>query len=463
MNGKQILTIAVVAVIFFGTGFGTAYYLYVINVPPETIYIRIISCSGSTIWRDAQGNAITRAQQMESLAAEYMDAHPNVEITVDGVGWTAYHDKLIVTCSAGNPYDLMEFAPGWLDDFARNGWLYDLDEFVQQGMDDFYEGALMNGRDSLTGVQYFIPYGPDTYFFLYNKGIFADAGVEPPTSWDEFLEIAPLLTQDTNGDGVTDIYAWAHVGNPDVTSYLGYDEFLFHVMEFADPDKDPNEYLYNFETNRYCFNGPEGVEAATFMKQVYDAGYVPDVLSLGTEDHRLMFTAERVAMYKAAPFHYNLIADDNPDLYANRLGAFPLIPGHEGGQAWNSITGWGFAVTDPDIYVGSEPADREVVLDFLAYILEAENMIKFLKRWPARENCVPLLEAAGQWAGAPDEDIAIEALNLPNKPRTPRLGTDIDDVLYEMMVKILKYDADIQETLDWAVVECNGLLQEAGY
>ena len=56
---------------------------------------------------------------------------------------------------------------------------------------------------------YFLPKDYSTLAVYYNKLIFDEAGVaypEPDWTWDDLLATSQALTQDTNGDGQTDIW-----------------------------------------------------------------------------------------------------------------------------------------------------------------------------------------------------------------------------------------------------------------
>ncbi len=40
----------------------------------------------------------------------------------------------------------------------------------------------------------------------YRTDLFQEKGLQPPTTWDEYLSAAQALTTDTDGDGNTDIW-----------------------------------------------------------------------------------------------------------------------------------------------------------------------------------------------------------------------------------------------------------------
>src|SRR5690606_29147529 len=48
---------------------------------------------------------------------------------------------------------------------------------------------------------------------LYRTDLFEEAGLTPPETWDEFIEVAKKLTVDTDGDGSIDRWGFAMVGS----------------------------------------------------------------------------------------------------------------------------------------------------------------------------------------------------------------------------------------------------------
>src|SRR5690606_39111098 len=103
----------------------------------------------------------------------------------------------------------------WVPQLASVGALLDLRSEEVKGWtsedfdwDDFNVAPL--AASEWDGVQYGVPVRSNMLMMFVNKSLYEKAGVPVPTpklTWDEFLEQAPKLVQDTNGDGKVD--AWA--------------------------------------------------------------------------------------------------------------------------------------------------------------------------------------------------------------------------------------------------------------
>jgi raffinose/stachyose/melibiose transport system substrate-binding protein len=168
--------------------------------------------------------------------------------------------------------------------------------------------ATYPGRTSI------IPYSLMAAAVLYNRDIFAEQGVEPPTTWTEFVELSDTLT----AAGVTPLYStfrdpWTIAqGHFDysVGGMLDTTEFFSRLKEEG-ADVGPNSEV--------AFQ-KQFVEPVGRMQQV--ASYSnEDAPSRGYGDGNLAFANGEAAMYLQGPWALTEIAKTNPDM---NVGAFPL-------------------------------------------------------------------------------------------------------------------------------------------
>jgi multiple sugar transport system substrate-binding protein len=147
---------------------------------------------------------------MEELAAVFTETHPNVTVEfiniVDGGPWG--RDKLQQMIAGGTAPDLMMMNTGQFEAFGARDALADLDERIAAEQFDLgiYWPPAVEGC-KLDGKLYGLPKDISDHVVYINTDLFADAGVELPTSewdWDEFREVAKQLTLDKDGDGAVD-------------------------------------------------------------------------------------------------------------------------------------------------------------------------------------------------------------------------------------------------------------------
>lgn len=143
---------------------------------PEPITLRYITFPGLAAAENA-------------LIARYQADHPHVTIAVEEYGQPpeAY--------LAQEPApDLMLITPGaFLDAATASGGLTDLSNIWQEaGLADTFLPSL-RALSEREGKQYYLPVGYNWNGFYYDEAVFAQYGLQPPTSWDEFIQVCETL------------------------------------------------------------------------------------------------------------------------------------------------------------------------------------------------------------------------------------------------------------------------------
>lgn len=148
----------------------------------------------------------------------------NVRIEFVNLTWDGIQESINTSILAGTPdCDIYEGDLGFLIPAALNGFATNLEDILPADSDIFNDQMVFSqvdiGRDS--GVYLFQSNSGEmllanTYMLAYNKQMLDDAGLEDPNAlyekgewtWDKWREYLLALTQDTDGDGVTDVYGY---------------------------------------------------------------------------------------------------------------------------------------------------------------------------------------------------------------------------------------------------------------
>lgn len=138
--------------------------------------------------------------KLDELTADHFTAETGIKVNITLMAENDVRDKISQEFSAqAGQYDVASIGSYELPTFARNGWLAPLDDYVLN--DEEYDNSdilpsvqqLMTGED---GKIYGAPLETDSSFLMYNKDIFAAAGVNAPSdhpTWDEVIDIAAEL------------------------------------------------------------------------------------------------------------------------------------------------------------------------------------------------------------------------------------------------------------------------------
>lgn len=131
------------------------------------------------------------------LAQRYRDVNPDVEVQVEYVSSDIYFNssRLLTFFASGHGPDIFFVSPGTIAKFAEAQVLQPLsDRFSEEIRNDFYPSALeavMIDDDIVA-----IPIETELLALYYNKEKFADAGLEPPATWDDLLNAARRLNSE---------------------------------------------------------------------------------------------------------------------------------------------------------------------------------------------------------------------------------------------------------------------------
>lgn len=111
------------------------------------------------------------------------------ELDVQMVPWADAHDKFVKAIAGGTTPDVAEVGTTWTPEFADAGALVDLTDAVSEaGLDGDLVAGLQEAG-TVDGGLYGMPWYAGVRSVIYRTDVFEQAGVEPPTSWDELVEV----------------------------------------------------------------------------------------------------------------------------------------------------------------------------------------------------------------------------------------------------------------------------------
>lgn len=145
-----------------------------------------------TIWADD-----TRTPILLGLADEFRAAY-NVEVIVEDLGVVQdIRSQVIIAAPAGEGPDIYIGVHDWLGALIESGLVAPID---LSGIEDQFVASTLEAFTYTDGNLYGLPYASENLGFFYNTELVS----EPPTSWEEVLEIGREL----QGEGLVE-YATA--------------------------------------------------------------------------------------------------------------------------------------------------------------------------------------------------------------------------------------------------------------
>jgi alpha-glucoside transport system substrate-binding protein len=185
------------------------------------------------IWVGAEQEAI------EGVLDGFRERYPNVEVNYLPAG-DEIVTRLSTAIEGGNPPDLATVAqPGTIADFAERGVIQPLDFALDAATENLGESVVETG--SVDGTLYGILVKViNKATIWYNVQAFEDAGVEPPETWDELLEVAQTLNDSgipafslggADGWTLTDLFENVYIRTAGVEMY---DQLAAHEIPWTD-------------------------------------------------------------------------------------------------------------------------------------------------------------------------------------------------------------------------------------
>jgi alpha-glucoside transport system substrate-binding protein len=134
----------------------------------------------------------TEQQSIQAVLDGFKEKYPNVDVKYNAAGDNIV-TVLATAVQGGNPPDLATIAqPGTIAEYAKGGKLQPIDFAKDTVSENFGQSIVDLG--TVDGKLYsFLFKGANKSTVWYNVPVFKDAGVEPPTTWDEFLQDAQTL------------------------------------------------------------------------------------------------------------------------------------------------------------------------------------------------------------------------------------------------------------------------------
>lgn len=350
----------------------------------------------------------------EKIFNTYEEAHPGVTVEFKPYKNTEYNTILATgLAEAGGPDVAQLRAYGLLQPLVEAGQLEPLDGKVD-GLDEFPEQVLEGAQGRDDGKTYGVPFAVQTLQVFYNKEIFADNGIDVPTSWDEMVAAAEKLNQ----AGVT----------PFATT--GKDVWMLPIVHdiFGSARYGAGDFEQAVLSGETDFTDPDYVASLELVGDL--AQYFPeDVVGVPYTDAQTLFTTGQAAMYPGGSFELGFFQSQAPDL---DLGVFS-VPPPPGSPIQEAVVP-GFV--DGSYGVNAKSKNKEAALELVSWMATEEfgqmftDELKQINPVPGAQSQDPLVaEMADGYAQRPAPYLLLVDFRYGEPTGTDLLGAGIQEML----------------------------------
>jgi multiple sugar transport system substrate-binding protein len=188
-----------------------------------------------TYWASNQGTSLDNDKEVLTPVLEEFTAQTGIKVNLEVISWNDLQTRIQTAITSGQGPDVLNIGNTWGVSLQATGGLMEFGDAEMQaigGADKFVPAALATGGAAGTTVTSVPVYGL-AYGLYYNKKMFADADLEPPTTWEEMVAAGKKLTKD-------DVYGMSLAGG----SYTENNHFAFinasqNGAELFDADGKP--------------------------------------------------------------------------------------------------------------------------------------------------------------------------------------------------------------------------------
>jgi N,N'-diacetylchitobiose transport system substrate-binding protein len=370
------------------------------------------SGDGETIrlWLNAND---TPQEVVDYAIAEFNELHPDVTVQLERQQWTGLVEKLTTALSGSDAPDVVEFGNTQAQSFEAAGAVVDLsDKAAELGGDDFLTSLLEAG--TYDGKLYAVPYYAGARVVVYRKDLFEEAGIDVPTTLDEFLAAGVALKE-------------ANASTPNFSGIYLPGKNWYAVLSYL---WDKGGDIAVQEDGQWVgqLDSPESIAGLEYFKQVFDEANAAPADSDDAQDFTAFCNGE-VGMMQAPGWKPGQIidpVDGCPEMEPN-IGVFAL-PGTEAGTTAPVFLG-GSVLAIP-----TNSEHQELAYDLLKILSSAGYQERM-----AQAGLIPALKSELATVSGSDAAVA-QAKAAENSRFVPTSenwsGVEAANVLPDMLVQI---------------------------
>jgi len=276
---RKLTLLLIVALALLGASFVAAQ-----DMPYAGVTIDVLTFTGPQI-----------AEPLQRHAPEFA-AMTGATVNVVTVPFSDLYQTILTDQATGtNSYEAFVFAPQWMGDYVIPGYIENLTPYIEADEQIAWGDVGQFFREfsaTYEGATYTIPLDGDFHMVYYRTDVLENLGMEPPTTWDEYLAIAEAANgMDMNGDGEGDFGSCIAKKRGE----QGYWWIYSIAAPFLQTSGTSQGAFFDSETFNPLTNNPGFIRALEIYKATNDFGPA-DELSIGVGDTRGLWTAGRCAL-----------------------------------------------------------------------------------------------------------------------------------------------------------------------
>jgi multiple sugar transport system substrate-binding protein len=253
-------------------------------------------CStGTTALSIWVGYIYVEGRAFHQLVNDFNSSQKKIHVSVLETNNDYALQKVLTAVRGGTPPDIAYLYGSWAPNVAKIPSVVDLSSVVNKpsvNWQDFYPGE--RAVTTVNGKVIGMPALVDNLAIVYNKSLFAKAGVAPPSpswTWDNFRAAAKKLT-----DPATKQYGWSYAADASEDTVWRWEAMLWEA----------GGQILNPSNTKAAFNSPQGLQAMTML---HDMAVVDKSVYVDTTNSKYMdlFNSNKIGMLVTGPWDLSSI------------------------------------------------------------------------------------------------------------------------------------------------------------
>ena len=298
-------------------------------------------------WWDTS-DATNEAPTYKALVAAFEKANPTITVKYVNVPFADAQTKFQTAAGSKGAPDVLRADVGWLPGFAKAGYLVPLDGTPAAADSAKFEPQLIK-QATYQGKLYGLPEVTDTLGLMYNKALFAKAGITAaPTTWDQLKSDMALVKQKDGVDG------------------FAFNPQSYYAMPFLFGEGTD---MIDSTSSKITINAAPAVKAIDTIKGLLAA---PGAMKLDTTANgyaNIMdaFESGKVASIIQGPWETTNVFKGSAFTDTSNLGVAE-VPAGSAGKSGAPVGGHNLVA-----YAGSDAAHQAASEKFIAFMTSAES------------------------------------------------------------------------------------------
>lgn len=366
--------------------------------------------------------------ELEPVADLYED-ETGTKVTLVELPYDGLYDRISTELASGEvSFDVAALDAIWLTAFADG--VTPLDDLMTDDVQaDLFPGLVSEAQVDGTFVG--MPVWTNSEILFYRTDLFEDPAEQadfqaeygyelaPPTTWEEYRDVAEFFTRDTDGDGQTDLYGTDVKGAVET-------EWLATVSQAGE-----EQMVLDAASGDVTIDSAEHLEALDWYTSLLP--FAPSgAAQLDWAGSQNLFYQGQLAMMRFWGHAYTGTPDDS--VVKDSIGAAPMIAG-PGGVA--GVPGAWY------LSVPTATDKQDEAKDFVSFAYEHNELS--MDSWLGLAARISAFESKQGEEGKEHYAALLETLNAPQtlaRPATPKWQEIVETVLTPMLQKAVEPGAD---------------------